>query len=123
MSQLSGKRKARVVIQDEFIFFEPSPKENHFTIYTKVYSGEGYLPQAIRSCVSSSGVLRWQESGAYLKLDPLTHSVYLFQEVQMEMGKYIPFKHFLGDFCKVSAEWRDIFKEFAEKDTASFHVS
>ena len=118
MSQLVGRRKAHVIIDEESIFFELGNKENHFTFYTKVYSGDGYLPQAIRSCVSSSGVLRWQESGAYLKLDPLTHSVYLFQEAQMEMGKYLPFKHFLSDFCTVSQEWREMFREFAEHDSA-----
>lgn len=123
MSQLASKRKARVVIQDETIFFEASDKPNHFTLYTKVYFGQGYLPQAIRSCVSSSGVLRWQKSGAYLKLDPLTYSVYLFQEAQMEEGKYIPFKHLLSDFYSVAVEWRQILQDFAEKDGSSVYVS
>lgn len=123
MSQLASKRKARVVIHDETIFFEASEKPNHFTLYTKVYSGDGYLPKTIRSCVSSSGLLRWQKSGAYLKLDPLTYSVYLFQEAQMEEGKYIPFKHLLSDFSSVAAEWREILRDFAEKDCSSVHVS
>jgi hypothetical protein len=123
MAQLASKRKARVIIQDETIFFEASEKPHHFTVYTKVYSGEGYLPKTIRSCVSSSGLLRWQQTGAYLKLDPLTYSVYLFQEVQMEEGKYIPFKYILSDFSSVAAEWREILQDFAEKDCASVHVS
>jgi len=123
MSQLAGKRKARVVIQGVVIFFEVSPRKNHFTLYTKVYSGDGYLPKNVRSCVSSSGVLRWQHSGAYLKLDPLTHCVYLFQEIKMEEGKYIPFKHHLSDFSMVAAEWREIFQDFAEQDHSPLYVS
>ena len=119
MSQLASHGKARVTIEDAEIFFQTTHKKNHYTLHTKVYSGEGYLPSQIRSVVSSSGVLRWQQNGAYLKLDPLTYSVYLFQEVQMEEGKFIPFKHFLSDFCEVSAEWREILKDFAEKDLHS----
>ena len=122
MSQLASKRKARVTIQNEEIFFQATEKKNHYVLYTKVYSGDGYLPSQIRSMVSSSGVLRWQQSGAYLKLDPLTYSVFLFQEVQMEEGKYIPFKRLMNDFCEVSAEWREILKSFAEKDLYSSSI-
>lgn len=123
MSQLAGKRKARVVIDSEVIFFEASQKKSHYTLYTKVYSGDGYLPKNVRSCVSSSGLLRWQQSGAYLKLDPFTHSVYLFQEIEMEGGKYIPFRHHLSDFSMVAAEWREILQDFARRDCSSIHVS
>jgi hypothetical protein len=123
MSQLAGKRKARVVIKGEVIFFETSPKKNHWVLYTKVFSGDGYLPKNVRSCVSSSGVLRWQHSGAYLKLDPLTHSVFLFQEIEMEKDKYIPFKHHLSDFSMVAAEWREILQDFARRDDSFVHVS
>jgi hypothetical protein len=122
MSQLAGKRKARIVIQGEVIFFEASQRKNHYILYTKVYSGDGYLPKNVRSCVSSSGLLQWQHSGAYLKLDPLTHSVYLFEEVQMEAGKYIPFKHHLNDFSTVAAEWREILQDFAQRDYSSIHI-
>ncbi len=123
MSQLAGKRKARVVLQGKVIFFEASQRKNHWVLYSKVFSGDGYLPKNVRSCVSSSGVLRWQHSGAYLKLDPLTHSVYLFQEIEMEKGKYIPFKHHLSDFSMVAAEWREILQDFAERDDSFVHVS
>ncbi len=116
MSQLASKRKARVIIHGETVFFTATEKPNHFTLYTKVYSGEGYLPKEIRSCVSSSGLLRWEQTGAYLKLDPLTYSVYLFQEAQMEEGKYIPFKNLLSDFSSVATEWREILCDFAEKE-------
>lgn len=123
MSQLAGNRKARFVFQEEVIFFEATERKNHFVLFTKVYSGDGFLPSSVRSCVSSSGVLKWQHSGAYLKLDPITHSVYVFQEIEMEEGKYIPFKHHLSDFCKVAGEWREILQDFAERDCSSIFVS
>jgi hypothetical protein len=116
MSQLAGKKKARIVVQGNVIFFEASEKKNHLKLYTKVYSGDGYLPKSVRSCVSSSGVLRWQRGGAYIKLDHQTHSVFLIEEVEMEQGKYIPFKNLLSDFSLVAAEWKEILQEFAEKD-------
>jgi hypothetical protein len=123
MSQLAGKRKARVVIEGEVVFFEASSKKDQWTLYTKVYSGDGYLPANVRSCVSSSGVLRWQHNGAYLKLDPITHSVYLFQEVEMEENKYIPFKRHLADFSMVANEWREILQDFADRDCSSIRIS
>jgi hypothetical protein len=115
MSQLSGDRKARVVIQDNIIFFEKT-KKNHWTLFTKVYSGDGFLPNSVRSCVSSSGVLRWQHGGAYLKLDLHSHSVCLFEEIEIEEGKYIPFKHHLSNFSTIATEWQEILQEFAERD-------
>jgi hypothetical protein len=121
MSQLAGNRKARVVIQGMTIFFETSERTNHLTLYTKIYSGDCALPQNVRSCISSSGMLRWQARGAYLKLDAATHCVYLIQEIDMETGKYIPFKHYVSDFSTVAAEWREILQDF--EDSSSVHVS
>jgi hypothetical protein len=120
MSQLAGNGKACVVIQENVIFFEKSKKKNHWTLYTKVYSGDGDIPKSIRSCLSTGGMLRWQHNGAYLKLDPLSHCVYLFEEIAMEQGKYIPFRHHLTDFSTVAAEWKAILQEFAESDYSCF---
>ena len=123
MSQLAGSKKARVVIDGEVIFFEASEKKNYWTLYTKVFVGEGFLPKSVRGCVSSSGVLRWQDSGAYLKLDISSHCVYLIQEVEMQEGKYIPFKHYLSDFSIVAEEWKEILQDIAEGDYSSVQVS
>jgi hypothetical protein len=123
MSQLAGHRKARVVINGEVIFFEPSEKKNHWTLYTKVFVGEGFIPKSVRACVSSGGILRWQANGAYLKLDIPSHCVYLIQEVEMQDGKYIPFKHYLSDFSAVADEWREILQDIAEGDYTSAQVS
>ena len=123
LSQLAGSRKARVVIQDNVIFFEKSTRENLWTIYTKVYGGEGFLSPSVRECVSSSGYLRWQQGGAYLKLEPQEHAVYLFQEIDMQEGKYIPFKYHLSDFSIVANEWKEILQGQADKDFSPIRVS
>jgi hypothetical protein len=117
MSQLAGNQKARIVFEDKVVFFEKN-KENHWVLYTKVFAGDGDLPNSVRSCVSSGGVLRWQENGAYLKLDAASHSVYLFEEIEIEEGKYIPFKHHLSDFSTVAAEWIEILQELADRDSS-----
>ncbi len=118
MSQLAGKKKARVVIQGQVIFFEPGHKKNHWILSTQIFCGEGYLPSSVRSCVSSGGMLRWQQSGAYLKLDPKNHCVHLFEEIQMEENRYIPFKSYLNEFLSIATEWKDILHELADRDTA-----
>ena len=123
MSQLVGNKKARVVVQDNVIFFEKSDKEDSLTLYTQVYLGEDSLPNSVRACVPSSGLLRWQCNGAYLKLDPLSHSVYLFEEIPMEDGKYIPFRHHLSRFSDAANEWKEILQEIADRDSASNQIS
>ena len=123
MSQLAGHRKARVVINGDVIFFEASEKKNQWTLFTKVFTGEGFLPRSVRSCVSSGGILRWQGEGAYLKLDVSSHCVYLIQEIQMQEGKYIPFRHYLSDFLNIAEEWKEILQDIAEGDCSSIHVS
>lgn len=119
MSQLAGNKKARVVVRENVIFFEKSDKEHQLILYTKVYFGEDDLPHSVRSCLSSNGVLRWQHNGAYLKLDPPSNSVYLLEEVQMEDGKYIPFRHHLNNFSAIADEWKEILQEMAERDSSS----
>jgi hypothetical protein len=111
MSQLAGKRKARVVIQSRVIFFEMSQKKNRCILYTKVYSGEGALPKSVRSCFVSSQLLRFQSRGTYLKLDPSAGCIYLFREVEMQMGKYIPFRDHLEDFSLAASEWKETFQD------------
>jgi hypothetical protein len=117
LNQLAGNRIARIVFEDKVIFFEKS-KQNCWTLYTKLFAGDGYLPSSVRSCVSSGGVLRWQHNGAYLKLDSASHSVYLFEEIEIEEGKYIPFKHHLSDFSMVAAEWTEILQELGHRDSS-----
>ncbi len=116
MSQLDTKKQARILIKRNEILIEPSKKKDKWMLYTKVYSGDPMIPRSVRSCISTSGVFRWQHRGAYLKLDADTHSVFLTEEVEMERGKYLPFKHRISDFAMVAEEWREILQEFSDRD-------
>ncbi len=115
LTQLAGKKKARVVVQGSVLFIETKSKRDQWTISTKVFDGEGYIPKSVRDCVSSSGVLRWQERGAYLQLDSFTNSVYLVHEIE-NSKKYVPFRYFVHDFVEVANEWREILDDFSERD-------
>jgi hypothetical protein len=123
MSQLAGQKKARVVVQDHVIFFETSAKKNYLKLYTEIFNGEGYLPRSIRSCLSSYGTLRWQCDEAYIKLDPMTSSIYLIDEVELEHGKFLPFRDLLSEFSSAASEWKGILQELADRDYFSVSVS
>lgn len=114
MSQLAGSRKARIVDNDHTIFFEKSPQNNRLILTTSVFSGEGFIPHSIRDCVSSRGNLRWQHTGPALKLDH--SSVFLREEIEMEEGKFLPFRHHLATFSAAATEWKKFLSELAEDD-------
>lgn len=108
LSQLAGKKKTRVVVQGSVIFIETCPLKEKWTLSTPIFSGEGRM-------LPPSGFLRWQEKGAYLKLDPTTHTVYLMQDV-LAAQKYVPFKYLVSDFADVANEWREILDDFSQRD-------
>ncbi len=122
INQLAGQRRARCVVQGSVIFIESKPKQKKWSLATRVFSGEGFLPKAVKDCVSSSGVLRWQQRGANLRLDPDNHSVYLTQEISYE-PKYVPFRYVMRDFADVANEWREILEDFAERDHTSIRLN
>ncbi|MGE5196546.1 MAG: hypothetical protein ACM3JI_04380 [Anaerolineae bacterium] len=116
LTQLAGQKKARVVIQGSVIFIETMPQNNRMTLSTKVFSSEnGFMPRKVRECISSSGFLKWQERGAYLKLDSFDNSVTLIQEIESST-KYVPFKYLMSDFVEVANEWKEILDDFAQRD-------
>jgi hypothetical protein len=120
MSQLSGQKRARCVLDDQIIFIDRLSQKNRWSISTKVFDGDGYLPPSVRDCVSSSGVLRWQEKGASLRLDSFSKNVFLVHEIDAT-SRYIPFRYHLRDFAELAREWRTLFDDLASKDlTGSF---
>lgn len=102
-NQFSTKNKASAIIDDALIFFKKN-KKNQWILSTKVSTSN------FSYCLSSLGLLRWQSKGPYLELDPLTQSIFLIEEIEMQEGKYIPFRHNLNNFSKIAAEWREILK-------------
>ncbi len=115
VTQLADQKEAECVLQGSVIRIKASTEEERWSISTKIFDGDGFLPQSVRYCVSSAGVLRWQERGAFLKIDPVSQSVFLVQEID-DTGKYIPFRHLIGDFAQVAQEWREILEDFASRD-------
>ena len=122
MNQLAGQRKARCVVQGSVIFIESKPTQKKWSLATRVFSGDGFLPQSVKECVSSSGTLHWQEKGASLRIDPSSDSVFLVQEID-QAGKYVPFRYLMRDFADVANEWREILEDFAERDHTSISLT
>ncbi len=114
ISQLSGQKRARCVVQDQIIFID-QPHKNRWVLSTKVFHGEGYLPPSIRGCVSSSGILRWQERGASLRLDPHSQSIFLIHEIDATR-RYTHFRFVMKDFLSLAEEWRIIFDDLGSQD-------
>lgn len=118
MTQLSGSKRAKCVIHGQTIFIDrlqKGDKKEIWTLSTKVFNGDGYLPPTVRECVSSSGVLRWQERGATLRLEPLSKSVFLIHEID-PAKRYLPFRSIMRDFIDVAQEWRTHFDDLISTD-------
>lgn len=119
MSQLSGQKRARCVMKGQTIFINrlEQASKTRWSLSSKVFLGEGFLPPSIRDCVSSSGVLRWQEKGATLRVDSTTKSVFLVQEIDATKH-YLPFRYVMADFAHLAQEWRTLFDDLASRDEA-----
>ena len=121
MSQMFSRKKAQVIVQGSVIFIE-SDRKSHWNLSTKILGIESKkIPGRLKECVSHTGLLRWQERGAYLKLDSDTNSIYLLQEI-VSSKKYLPFKYLIGDFASVANEWKEILEEFAGRDDSVTRV-
>jgi hypothetical protein len=105
LSQMSGQRKAKVVLQGSVIFVETGSKNDHWNLSTKISKADTKkLKFELRNG------FRWQGKGAYLKVDSEQESVYLVQEV-VSSKKYLPFKYLIEDFASIACEWKEIFEE------------
>ena len=113
LNQISSQRKAKVVIQGSVIFIEKSCHTGHWSISTKI------LANSSLGSYLSRGSFRWQENGAYLKIDRETQSVYLVQEI-ISSKKYIPFKHVMQDFASVAEEWKEILEGCSAQENLMF---
>ncbi len=114
--QMSSKKKARIEVNDHLIFIEALPQKGRWSLFTKVFHLDGYIPPSVQDCLSGAEYLRWQHEGAYLKVDAVSQSVYFVQEVEMPVGKYIPFRRHLNAFMDAADEWRETIQSFAQSD-------
>lgn len=121
LSQISGQKKAKVVVQGSVIFVETNAKNGHWNLSTKIMHSE---PRKSKNSMDGSlvnGFLKWQERGAYLKLDKETQALYLMQEVTSSK-KYLPFKYLIQDFATVASEWKEIFDSNEDSEGFIPHV-
>ncbi len=113
MSQLSSSKKACITIQDRTIHIDASSKKNCWRLCTKIFDGEGNTPHGVRACLSSTGLLRWEQGKSHLKYDSLNHVIYLIEDIAHQERSYIPFKYHIEDFIKVSQEWQEILEQLS----------
>lgn len=117
LSQIAGQKKAKVVVQGSVIFVETNAKNNQWSLSTKILHSESRKSKNSINNSLTSGFLKWQERGAYLRLDKETQALYLIQEVTSSK-KYLPFKYLIQDFAAVASEWKEIFE--VSEDPGSF---
>jgi len=116
LSQLTSRKKAECVVQGSVIFVESKQSGKDWNLSTKIFDADtAKIPSFLQQSLNSRGLLRWQERGAYLKLDLETNSVYLVQEI-LSSKKYVPFKYLMNDFAGVAKQWKDILGEVSSID-------
>ncbi len=121
LNQMADQRKAKVVVQGSIIFIETS-NAGHWSLSTKILKSEiKKLKRSFGSYLSRSS-LKWQEKGAYLKIDQETDSIYLVQEI-ISSKKYIPFKYLIEDFASVATEWKEILEGFSDEEKLLYRLS
>jgi hypothetical protein len=111
--QLSLHSKVVAHIEGREVMVERIGKK--WNLSTRLFSEEGFMPQSIRDCVSSTGILRWQDKGAFLKLDPRTFSVFLIQEMTPTVS-YRSFRSLMRDFLQHAQEWQQTLRRLADQD-------
>ena len=122
LSQLSSRKKAECVVQGSVIFVESKQSDKDWNLSTKIFDADtAKIPSFLQQSLTSRGLLRWQERGAFLKLDPETNSVYLVQQIQSSR-KYVPFKYLMNDFAGVAREWKDILDEVSHRDDSLVRI-
>lgn len=122
LSQLSSRKKAECVVQGSVIFVESKEVGKDWNLSTKIFDADtAKIPSFLQQSLTSRGLLRWQERGAFLKLDPETNSVYLVQQIQSSR-KYVPFKYLMNDFAGVAREWKDILDEVSHRDDSLVRI-
>jgi len=121
LTQMVGQRKAKIVLQGSVIFIETDPKSEQWDLSTKILDLTLEKGAKKSRNLFSRGFLKWQEKGAYLKVDLETHSLCLIQRIASSK-KYLPFKAVIQDFALLASEWKEIFAEEGEFGSFIHHV-
>jgi hypothetical protein len=108
--QLSSKKRATFVVDGYLVAIEATNKKNCWKISTKICHVENPLSSTLQDCLRGTDLFRWNRSGPFLMQDPSTGSIYLVKEIEMPLGKFIPFRHHLNAFQASISEWCDTIK-------------
>lgn len=117
LNQIENQRKAKVVIQGSIIFIETSSQIEHWSLSTKILGCSNKKLGRSLGLYTGAQSWKWQEKGAYLKVDPETDSLYLVQEIS-SFKRYLPFKYLIQDFANIASEWKEIFQDYEEGESA-----
>src|SRR5579862_3556947 len=102
LSQLSSKGTASLALENGTIYIQSLLDHNKWRISTPLFTGNGYIPEPVLSCVSSGGNLHWQKAGAYLQLEDSTQTISLIDEMEIKTDKYLSFKNHMSAFIELS---------------------
>ena len=113
--QLQAGRPTHLEWEDLLLSFESiEGNPRRWRISIMLFQGENRIPPQIQSCVFSSGILRWQTQGPYLKCDAKTHSIYLVQEWE-NSSSFIAFRKNMKEFLSTAKEWKEILSSFSKQ--------
>jgi hypothetical protein len=119
LNQIENQKKAKVVFQGSIIFIETSSQAEHWSLSTKILGSSNKKLGRSLGLYTGAQSWKWQEKGAYLKVDSETDSLYLVQEIS-SFKRYLPFKYLIEDFAGIALEWKEIFQEKEDPLHSSF---
>lgn len=108
LNQLRAGRPAHFEWEGLVITFEKidgNPRGWRFS--TILFQAEDRIPPHVQSCVFSSGILRWQTHGAFLKCNPKLNAILLVQELD-HAHSFIAFRRTMQDFAALAKEWKTV---------------
>lgn len=103
--QLSSKKKAVITLDNGTIHIHPLRGKSKWRIYMPLSQGD---ENALHTFMPQSGILRLDQKGPHLELDPSTQTLQLIDEIQIQKDKYLSFKKQLDEFICISQEWQEV---------------
>jgi hypothetical protein len=111
LSQFVVRSKIKVDVEGREIFIHKDKKR--WILSSLIFKEKGDLSKSVHENFSSLGFLRWQERGAFLKLNREESSLFLVQEITSTLS-YLRFKALFTDFIQNAIEWEEIMRKLVE---------
>lgn len=103
--QLSSNKKAVITLDKGTIHIHPIRGKSRCRMQMPIYQEDR---SELRALIPSSGILRLDPKGPHLELDPITNTLQLVDEIQIQKDQYLSFKTQLDAFIRLSEEWQEI---------------